>query len=93
MLEKRFRETVGRSILEDIQLVRLERAKRLLVETQYPISKIARLTGFGTTGYFIQFFHEASRENSAADTASSWRANVQRLQVLQLAFGERGVCR
>jgi LacI family transcriptional regulator len=56
VLERRFRETVGRSILEDIQLVRLERAKRLLVETQYPISKIARLTGFGTTGYFIQFF-------------------------------------
>ena len=56
VLERRFRETVGRTILEDIQLVRLERAKRLLVETQYPISKIARLTGFGTTGYFIQFF-------------------------------------
>lgn len=55
-LERRFRETVGRSILEDIQLVRLERAKRLLVETQYPISKIARLTGFGTTPYFIHFF-------------------------------------
>jgi len=55
-LEKRFRETLGRTILEEIQLVRLERAKRLLLETAYPISKVAEITGFGTTGYFIQFF-------------------------------------
>jgi LacI family transcriptional regulator len=55
-LEKRFRDTVGRTILEEIQLVRLERAKRLLVETTYPISKVASLSGFGSTGYFIQFF-------------------------------------
>lgn len=55
-LEKRFRDTIGRTILEEIQLVRLEGAKRLLVETTYPISKVAALSGFGSTGYFIQFF-------------------------------------
>jgi LacI family transcriptional regulator len=55
-LEKRFRETIGRTILEEIQLVRLERAKRLLLETTYPISRIAEMSGFGSTGYFIQFF-------------------------------------
>lgn len=55
-LEKQFRETIGRTILEEIQITRLERAKRLLLETTYPISKIADLAGFGTTGYFIQFF-------------------------------------
>ena len=32
-LEKRFRDTIGRTILEEIQLTRLERAKRLLMET------------------------------------------------------------
>ena len=57
-LEKRFTETIGRTILEEIQLVRLERAKRLLVETTYPISKIAELAGFGSAGYFIQFFQK-----------------------------------
>jgi LacI family transcriptional regulator len=56
-LEKRFRDTIGRSILDEIQLVRLVRAKRLLVETTYPISKVADLAGFGSAGYFIQFFH------------------------------------
>jgi LacI family transcriptional regulator len=55
-LEKRFRETIGRTILEEIQLVRLERAKRLLLDTAYPISKVAEIAGFGSTGYFIQFF-------------------------------------
>jgi LacI family transcriptional regulator len=57
-LETRFRETMGRTILEEIQLVRLERAKRLLVETTYPVSKVAELAGFGSAGYFIQFFQK-----------------------------------
>jgi LacI family transcriptional regulator len=57
-LEKRFREIVGRTILDEIQLVRLERAKRLLVETTYPVSKVAELAGFGSAGYFIQFFQK-----------------------------------
>jgi LacI family transcriptional regulator len=55
-LEKRFRETIGRTILEEIQIARLERAKRLLLDTTYPISKVADISGFGSTGYFIQFF-------------------------------------
>jgi LacI family transcriptional regulator len=56
-LERRFRETIGRTILEEIQLVRIEQAKNLLLETKFPISKVAELSGFGTTGYFVQFFH------------------------------------
>jgi LacI family transcriptional regulator, galactose operon repressor len=57
-LETRFRDTMGRTILEEMQLVRLERAKRLLVETMYPVSKVAELAGFGSAGYFIQFFQK-----------------------------------
>lgn len=55
-LEKEFRTSVGRTIHEEIQLVRLERAKRLLLETPYSIEQIARVAGFGSTTYFIQFF-------------------------------------
>jgi LacI family transcriptional regulator len=57
-LEKRFRRVVGRTILEEIQLTRLETAKRLLLETTHPISKVAEIAGFGSTGYFIQFFQK-----------------------------------
>jgi LacI family transcriptional regulator len=55
-LERRFRETIGRSILEEIQLVRVEHAKRLLLDTSYPVSKIAQLVGFGNADYFNRFF-------------------------------------
>jgi LacI family transcriptional regulator len=57
-LEKRFRDTIGRTVLEEIQLMRLNRAKRLLLETTYPISKVAEIAGFGSAGYFIQFFQK-----------------------------------
>jgi LacI family transcriptional regulator len=57
-LEKRFRQVIGRTILEEIQLTKLERAKRLLLETTYPISKVAEIAGFGSAGYFIQFFQK-----------------------------------
>src|SRR5258705_3872548 len=39
-LEKRFREVVGRTVLDEIQRARLEHAKQLLTETSYPISKV-----------------------------------------------------
>jgi len=57
-LEKKFRDVIGRSILEEIRLTRLEHAKRLLLETTYPISKVAEAAGFGSSGYFIQFFQQ-----------------------------------
>lgn len=55
-LEKRFRVAIGRSIHEEIQLVRLDRAKRLLITTPYSVEKVGRIAGFGSTPYFIQFF-------------------------------------
>lgn len=57
-LERRFREALGCSILEEIHLLRVEQAKRLLRETSYPISQVAHQAGFKTTQYFIQFFQK-----------------------------------
>jgi AraC-like DNA-binding protein len=45
-------------VLAEIQHVRLERAKRLLLETTHPISTVASMTGFGSVAYFIQFFQD-----------------------------------
>ena len=47
-LERRFRKFLDRSVLEEIQRVRVERAKRLLVETDLPMPSIARRCGFST---------------------------------------------
>jgi LacI family transcriptional regulator len=57
-LERRFRETIGRTVLQEIQNARLEQAKRLLVETSHSISTVAEMSGFGSCSYFNQFFHE-----------------------------------
>lgn len=70
-LEKRFREVLGRSVLDDIQLVRLERSKRLLLETSLPIYKVAEMSGFGSCSYFINFF-----EQYVGDTPRRYRLRL-----------------
>jgi LacI family transcriptional regulator len=46
-LEQRFVRLVGRTPAAEIRRVRIEEAKRLLVETDRSISEIARMSGFG----------------------------------------------
>ena len=55
-LEDALSKVLGRTILEEIQLVRIERAKRMLLETEHSVAQVAKLTGFGTTDYFTRFF-------------------------------------
>lgn len=45
-LEAKFRELLGRSILEEIHRMRVEIAKRLLIETNLPMPAIAKRAGF-----------------------------------------------
>jgi len=45
-LERRFREAMGRSIAEELTRLKIERVKRLLVETDTPIKQLARQSGF-----------------------------------------------
>jgi AraC-like DNA-binding protein len=45
-LDRRFREVLGRTVLEEINHCRLVRAKRLLIETILPIKTVAYLAGF-----------------------------------------------
>ena len=44
--DRRFRQAMQRTPAEEIAVVRLDRAKRLLCETTLPMSEIARLSGF-----------------------------------------------
>ncbi len=57
-LEIRFRRAVGRSLNDEIQRLRLERAKRLLVETDLPLSQVAESAGYGTPSYLTQVFRK-----------------------------------
>lgn len=57
-LEIRFRHAIGRTILGEIQRVRLQRAKRLLWETDLPLPHVAESAGFGTPSYLVQVFRQ-----------------------------------
>jgi LacI family transcriptional regulator len=57
-LEIRFRRAVGRSIQQEIQRVHLDRAKRLLAETDLATDRIADQSGFSTASYMGQVFQK-----------------------------------
>jgi LacI family transcriptional regulator len=46
LVETRFREVLGRTVLDEILRTRLERVRRLLVETALPIGEITQACGF-----------------------------------------------
>lgn len=58
-LEIRFHRCLGHSIREEIQRVRLEWTKQLLVETSMPVWKIAECTGFSSLSYLSKVFHRS----------------------------------
>lgn len=53
---RRFRSAFGHTPSEHLYALRLERAKELLLQTAYPIKKIARDCGFENEYYFSNFF-------------------------------------
>jgi len=55
-LEKRFRSVLGRSPQAEIRRVQVARIKQLLVETDFPLKKIADLTGFEHVEYMCVVF-------------------------------------
>ena len=55
-LEKRFRNTIHRTIYNEIQQVRVESISRLLLETDLPISQITSLYNFTDIEHISRFF-------------------------------------
>jgi LacI family transcriptional regulator len=54
--ERHFKTVVGRTILEEIRRVRLERVCTLLAETNLPIGEITRQCGFERESYLARLF-------------------------------------
>lgn len=57
VLERRFRERLGRSVLHEIRRVRTNEIARLLVETTWSISRIADTLGFEDDRHFSRYFY------------------------------------
>jgi LacI family transcriptional regulator len=55
-LEARFRARLGRTLLDEIQRVHLERAKHLLLTTDWPMPRIATASGFSDAKRFATVF-------------------------------------
>ncbi|MCW8128776.1 MAG: XylR family transcriptional regulator [Planctomycetota bacterium] len=65
-LEVKFRQTLGRSPLQEIQRVRIERARRLILETDLALGEIARRTGFGGLVQFSATFKKVTGQPASA---------------------------
>jgi LacI family transcriptional regulator len=55
-LERAFARSLGRSPKAEINRVRVERIKQLLTETDYPLARVAAMTGFEHPEYLSVFF-------------------------------------
>ncbi|HXJ94856.1 MAG TPA: XylR family transcriptional regulator [Terriglobia bacterium] len=65
-MERRFTRATGRSILSEITRCRLDRAKRLLIETDLPVHRVATSSGFANTRAFNRTFWRAERRTATA---------------------------
>ncbi|MCC7084928.1 MAG: DNA-binding transcriptional regulator [Pirellulales bacterium] len=59
-LERRFHAVFTRTPAMEIERVRMSRAKLLMVETRYKLSKVAALTGYGSASQFATAFKRYS---------------------------------
>jgi AraC-like DNA-binding protein len=55
-IHRKLTEEVGLSISDFIKHIRLEKAKELLVQTNYPIYEIANKVGYSDANYFSRSF-------------------------------------
>ncbi|WP_145284298.1 XylR family transcriptional regulator [Rosistilla oblonga] len=58
VLERRFRDLLGRSLKSEIVRVRLARARELLIETSLSATTISYRCGFSSPAYFMDHFHK-----------------------------------
>lgn len=65
-LERRFLRIVGHGIYKEISRCHVERAKELLEQTDWPISRIARESGFNATNRFEDTFRAETGMSATA---------------------------
>jgi LacI family transcriptional regulator len=56
VLERRFREVFKKSVYDEIRRARVERATRMLLETDFSVSQIAAFLGFPSDKHIGRYF-------------------------------------
>ena len=89
-LERKFRQYVGRSPLEEIRRLRLELAKKLLATTDLSMPIVARQSGFSEAKQLSLVFHD---EIGVTPTAyrRQFRLPANRVPERQLNNGDEAV--
>ncbi len=82
-LEKKFRQYLGRSPQAEIRRVQVAKIRQLLIETDFPLKKIAELTGFEHVEYMCVLFKRLT-----GDSPGIYRKHNQ-ANFTQLAGGGR----
>jgi LacI family transcriptional regulator len=62
-IERRFREQLGGTLLEEIRRVKIERAKRLLIETDLDMPRIAAESGFNEARRLSMVFKQQTGQS------------------------------
>lgn len=66
VFERRFRQMVGRTPKAELLRVQIARASQLLVDTDLPLTAIARQSGFSTEKYFSDAFLRETEQRPSA---------------------------
>lgn len=65
-LERRFVRVLGRTIFDDIRLAQLERAKQLLLQTDWPVYRVATEAGFNDSKHLALEFGKHLKQTPLA---------------------------
>jgi AraC family transcriptional regulator, carnitine catabolism transcriptional activator len=77
-LERRFKQSLGRTVHAEYMLVRVERAHQYLQQTNLSVTEVAALTGFSSVEYFSKVYRRAFATLPSADRRQSTDAPVFR---------------
>jgi LacI family transcriptional regulator len=66
-LERRFRAALGRSPRQEIDRVRLDRARTLVRQTTYPLHQIAELVGYSNSSRLLDAYRRRFNVTPGAD--------------------------
>lgn len=66
MLERRFRENLGTTVLTEINRARIQHVKKLLIDTDWTVDQIARESGFANGGSLSRLFRRITGRQPVA---------------------------
>lgn len=76
LLERHFKEVVGTTVYQEIQRTHIERACRMLAETNWPLAQIARRCGFSNPVHFSVAFKRQMRLTPQQHRRAATNANL-----------------